>query len=306
MTEAAFEQPAKLPVWSTVVQSYVLTFKNLGWFVKMAWVWVVVFAGIVALIYWVHWPYQQMENVPGQSSWWHLILTIVISLFVASSIAVAWHRRMLLGDNVASAFYFRLDRTVINYFAWGAFFTFFWLAPVVLTLTTIDQWAAQEAATTATEGSSNNVPEEGSDEDLGSSGASVGAWLLEGGIWSAMLSVGFAVSAVFLYVPTRLSLVLPALALEQKEFSVHDSWRLSSGNFWRLYFGTTLALALPLLALVVSIELLGFSEFSKTRAWYVFDGCLTEVMTLVIGMTGITFLSLAYRHFVGMPAQPSA
>ena len=299
MAEATFEMPPKLPVWNTVVQSYVLTFKNLGWFVQMAWVWIVLFVAALAAIYWVSWPYQQVAKASGKFIWGEFLGPIPVSLLVGSSIAVAWHRRLLLGEDVASSAYLRIDRTVLIYFLWGALFTLFWLVPILLTISVIDG-LSQNAAPQASIDSTANSDTVVSNDEVPGFGTSPVELLLAAGFTIAILFGGTIAFSILFYIPTRLSLILPALALGRQKFAAGDSWRITSGNFWRLYIGTALAVALPLSSVLLSMIFLGFSEISSTRIWYVFDGCLTEVISLVIGMTGITFLSLAYRHFVGM------
>jgi hypothetical protein len=305
MAEETFEKPAKLPVWSTVIQSFVLTLKNLGWFVKMAWVWVIVFMAALAAIYWASWPNHQVATATGYFSWRGFLGTIPVSLLVGSSIAVAWHRRLLLGEDLASSTYLRLDRVVLKYFAWGALFTLFWLVPIAIPLIAIDQWATPTEAQLLTESPEAAVAEKPSGSVSGVTDSDPDSWMLNTPFFVAMFCVVFGAITIVSYVPTRLGLVLPALALGHQRFSFIESWHASSGNFWRLYLGTIVTIALPTLAVMMPMVVLELSEFSDTRLWYVFDNCLTEVLTLIIGMTGITFLSLAYRHFTGDPSSAS-
>ena len=119
MADATLVSPRpKLPVWSTVVQSYVLMYKNLGWFFKMAWVWLLVFALFLAGWCWAIWPEHQAA-LAAQKVTWAGLGTMPISTLVLSSIAVAWHRWLLLGEDVTQRVYFRLDHVVVKYFVFG-------------------------------------------------------------------------------------------------------------------------------------------------------------------------------------------
>lgn len=104
---------------------------------------------------------------------------------------------------------------------------------------------------------------------------------------------------------TRIWLILPALALGHYQFGIKDSWRVTAENFWRLFVGSILTFVpLMLLQMALDYSLGGFDD-PASRGAFIFQTLFYELFGIVISITGITFLSLAYRHFVGMDPLPS-
>jgi hypothetical protein len=311
MAEETFEKPAKLPVWSTVVQSYVLTFKNLGWFVKMAWVWLVVFLAVCVAVYWYAWPHFETAGTDKARAFLEAVAalpTSLLSVIIISSFAITWHRLLLLGETNKHRSHLRFDRTFFRYFGWVFLFSYIWLAPVVLPVVA-ELWLTQDVQSETDTSDHKEVAVPGANVDSAkptkkilieaSNNWGVG-WLRAG----AVILVIMALTIMLAYVPARLSLLLPAIALGHNLRPI-DSWRLTSGNFCRLFMGALLTAAV-LSFCFMSIELFIWSlSEPETRAAYVIQRCFQEFSNILVSMTGITFLSLAYRHFVGMPAQPS-
>lgn len=281
----------KLPVWSTVIQSYVLTYKNLGWFLKMAWVWLVVFALFLAGWCWAIWPEHQAA-LAAQKVTWSEFGTLPISTLVLSSIAVAWHRWLLLGKDVTQRAYFRLDKVVVKYFVFGWFMLLAVSLPLMPAMVAIaDLPDVPELSDTTPSADQSTAQEEAAGPSADSFKEAVFIPIALGG--------GILATALMLWVLTRIWLIMPALALGHHQFRIKDSWRVTAGNFWRLFAGSILTLV-PLMFLQMALDYsLGGFDDPASRGAFMFQTLFNEMFGILTSMTGLTFLSLAYRHFEG-------
>jgi hypothetical protein len=287
----------KLPLWTTVKQSYVLTFQNVGWFARMAWLWLLILLAVMAAFYWFYFPYRKETTTFDSSLFWDL-LALLPGLMVGSSLAVAWHRRLLANNTSPGHFFFRLDRTVFRYFGWATAFSMAVLLPWLLF------WAYVETSMPSSAPDPSVLAQE-ADPLATSQPPADGSFPIGAQDVLILLSGLFVLPAAFSYIPTRLTLLLPALALGHSGYGAGQSWRHTSGNFWRMYLGTALVFVAPLTAYLVLMVLLEPPIESMSRVQYVVSNCITELTTILIGMTSLTFLSLAYRHFTGLPQAAS-
>ena len=275
MAEAAPAEP-KLPFWKTLGEAYGVWFKNLPELIRVAWLWILVMAPIVALFMWWQAPVtmELMQNArvgkpdpnPALSALLHAI-NLIILLPVLSSIAVAWHR-LLLRNEHASSPYFRLDSVVIGYAV-----LFF----LITLLFTVPQYLNQAyLAMTLPQGATELSP------------AALGFQIV-----SSILIL------LAMFFGCRLFMVLPAKAVG-RDISFGTAWAATRRNSWRLFGGYMFSL-LPLAAIAGGIGywlLMGqASRGTATTVWTI----LTLLWPL-FGMVGVGFLSLAYRHFFERPA----
>jgi hypothetical protein len=318
MVDAQAARPPKLPVWQTVARCYILTLQNLGWFLKLAWPWLIVLTAIVAAISWYLWPAAEAAHAAGRIYWGDLI-TIFPSLFIASSLAVAWHRRLLLDEANGQRLYLRADKTVAKYVLWAFALSYIAFAPIFLGGPAYDYFVGSEQTAvgqhadvstevqpsdvkpeedaTAADQPSADVEGEPTVEDGEVEGQWPSAFDAIGAI--ALIGAAFLAFAVLGFIPTRLSLILPAIALSHSEFRARDSWRLTAGNFWRLFFASLLTVVPPaLFVLFLNWSISGWED-PKTQFQYILQACRIELLFLFVGMIGITLLSVTYRHFTG-------
>jgi hypothetical protein len=100
----------RLEVWRTVAESYALTFGNLGYLLRISWAWVVLMIPLslacYASIFWLEWRNSLFPDV---------LSALLFQPFLAS-IAVAWHRRLLVNEVWSGRVYLRLDGLVASYF----------------------------------------------------------------------------------------------------------------------------------------------------------------------------------------------
>lgn len=105
-----------------------------------------------------------------------------------------------------------------------------------------------------------------------------------------ILQVGISIPVY--YVISRLSLVLPAAAIDGRGLSFGWAWELSYGNGWRL---TVLVSLLPVLMDLV----LAIFPFSDSTLLLIVQG----VLWLVIGVVQIGLLSLSYKFLSNNDAE---
>jgi hypothetical protein len=99
-----------LKVWRTVVQSYAITFVYLGYILRVSRAWVALMIPL-SLTY-----HTSVFWLGRQTSLLADVLSTLLFLPFLASIAVAWHRRLLLNEVWSGRVYLRLDRPVAGYF----------------------------------------------------------------------------------------------------------------------------------------------------------------------------------------------
>jgi hypothetical protein len=110
-----------------------------------------------------------------------------------------------------------------------------------------------------------------------------------------------AAFAVFL----RLSLLLPARAVGDVNLTFKETWKRTRGNTWRLFWGTVACAWLPILAAqVVSFGFLapGMSTVEAFAIRMAVISPMLNVYHLLILPISIGFLSYSYLHFFGRNA----
>jgi hypothetical protein len=198
-------------------------------------------------------------------------------LFAGASVAVAWHRLMILnerpgtsGSNVATKTLWRYVIIAIAIFA-------------------IDILPALIIA----------LPETFLFADAAPARASVAMTLLI----ILLYIVGLAAAL-------RLSLLLPARAVENTSLTFAETWRRSRGNTWRLFWGIVATTTPPLLmaalipAIVTGVP--GSASFMNVASddfvtRMTIASMISAMYYLLILPIGIGFLSHAYRHFFEAP-----
>jgi hypothetical protein len=92
----------------------------------------------------------------------------------------------------------------------------------------------------------------------------------------------------------RLSVILPARALEAGQVTMKAVWQRTSWNFWRIFWGYMLSAAA---SIPFSLLLFAGCHVAAAGPWLLAASRLLNVVLVVPPM--LTFLSLTYRHFFG-------
>lgn len=281
---------AKLPVWRTVYDAHVITIENFLTLLRVGWVWVLLLAVTDAALHWFLWPWEEAAIAQGGSGSMSLLLlsTYVWTLFGAC-VAVPWHRLVLKGDVITAGGMWPLAKDIGRYISWALFLTLFILGPFLLALFAIE----------------TNLT--GSVDGLVADQSEVPAGATDPATWPCLICAGALLIPISLlaYVPVRLSLVLPAIALSRHDFGAGDSWRATRWSFWRLYLGYFLTMTATFVLLAFALSLTGLDEV-RTREIAVRDALIADTILFLAGMFTVTYMSLAYRHLVEDPATMSA
>jgi hypothetical protein len=178
------------------------------------------------------------------------------SLVIFSSIAVNWHRYILLDEITVSEKIFRLDRPVWRYAGRTLLIMLMTLVPVIIFSTVFIR----------------AVPN-----------------------LSLLLAVPFFVAGIYIM---RMSVSLPAIALERRDFGIGSAMQVTQGN--NLQFAALLALnALVLLAtfLVLAVILASVGSLNVTVA-RILAVVLSVPVNLFLSLFSVSLLSSLYGFFV--------
>ncbi len=87
------------------------------------------------------------------------------------------------------------------------------------------------------------------------------------------------------YIISRLSLVLPATAIDERDFTISSAWNISSGNSWRL------TLLVALLPFTIGLLLNFLPEYDS-----ILYSLITWSAWIIVGVIEIGLLSLSYSY----------
>jgi hypothetical protein len=264
----------QLPFWRTVGLSYSSYFHHFIDALRATWLWLAVVGAFPVLASWQHW--SSISEVMADLATGELpqmpISTAVVVLYgveyillwlAGVSIAVAWHRLMILNEQPGLSGRNVATKNLWRYVAMGiALFLIVFLPMAAILFPTF--YSQQPASL------------------LGSAAASVVAIVV--GI-PAML---------------RLSLLLPAQAIGNTGLTWSQTWSRTRGNAWRLFWGTVLTSLPPGLALRIVFWFLIRPELPSEAFAADVIVTVTDLLFLPIW---IGFLSHAYRHFFQAPLQ---
>ena len=184
------------------------------------------------------------------------LVIAALSLVIFSSIAVNWHRYILLDEITASEKIFRLDRPVWNYVGRTLLIMLATLMPVLV---------LSFAFVTA-------LP------NLG-----------------LLLAVPFFVAGIYIM---RMSVALPAIALDRKDFGISAALQVTQGN--NLQFAALLALNglilfATFLALGIVLSVVGSVNLTAAK---VLALVLSVPVNLFLSLFSVSLLSSLYGFFV--------
>jgi hypothetical protein len=281
----------KLPFWDAVSLAYSTYFRHFADALRASWLWLIVVATLTAVASWQQWSWmaRAMANMkPGvlpqvpKSTQVQVLLNLdyVLLLLAGVSIAVAWHRLMILherpglsGDNVATK---NLWRYVV---VGGALFLVMYL-PAAAVMFPAFYFLLPKTA---------GVP------------PPPGFFLL--------IPVIFVIYAIGMAVALRLTLLLPAQAIGDSGLTFRQTWNRTRGNTWRLFWGIVVTTIPPLLIAQIVFVLgigppnpyIGGGENFVVRMTAA--STIFMIYYLLLVPIGIGFLSHAYRHFFQAPLE---
>jgi hypothetical protein len=277
----------KLPFWRTVGESYRWGFGRVPEVIARYWPVLLAQAAVSLLLDWVAahaTPEDGLVNlatpnfsdifgepnlVVGIISWG----SIFISAIFAAVIAVPWHGLVLRGQPLSGSG-LTIDWRIIGYATWGFGITLPFLTCIPLLAFGIAQLTSEPG----TEVVHKND-----------------AWAIFYAGWLALF-VGIVTF-------TRLGIKVVAAGLRDPNGSLPAVWRGTKWSYWRIFWGSTLTLLPEILfsffaiyhGAVDAVE----EMWPSTAIWK----ATVTIITAILGLVPLTFLSLAYRHFVMTPPE---
>lgn len=272
---------AKLPLWNSICRSYSAWFTHFPDVLRISWLWLAVcglmswwqlswFGGVLANI--------KQGVAPQVSPQARALIYVaaVIWLLAAASITVAWQRRVVLGERPRLSGSNLFTGSLWRYVGVGLLIAIVAVLPALVLVLLLSSIALPIAW-------------------------ALGARAFAIGVVSAIVVVVLYV-AVFTVV-LRLSPVLSARSVGDLNPNFKETWRLTRGNTWRLFWGVVACTFVPLIVVQIVVALfLGLPGAQQLAA-----GVLsarfgaTNIVNIICYMLATpisaNFMALAYVHF---------
>jgi hypothetical protein len=289
----------KLPLGNTIALAYSTYVRNIPDVLRASWLWLALILPLTGVASWLRWsqvtgimaganaamPAHAVTDASRVTGTTVLDLAVsLIWLLAGVSIAVAWHRRIILGEHPGLSGSNVATKTLWRYVLTGidicAIIILLWLAIVVsIYLSSIF--------------STGGIPR------LTSSGY----------ITLFLVILVFHIAAYAAVV--RLSLLLPACAVGDLDLTFKQTWKRTRGNTWRLWWGIVACMVPPMLvSVIVFFILIGpprpdlfdsqARDLSGGEGYAVRVAAMNAIFMVYNLLTvpiWIGFLSHAYRHF---------
>lgn len=269
-----------LPLQKLIDDTYRLVWRYKGEYFKIAWCWLALAILVLFLFDYCGQALPAFKalqqktmsvKAPGDASQFmgspYPLLVILwgglrelVTIFFGVSVAVAWHRLILLKEQVHEPYYLRFDNVVRDYFLVASILMLIEFAPGFI------------AALLGT--------------------ASRTLLLLS-------IIVGMAGIVIAVNYTVRLTVILPARALGVKNIPFGEVLQRTRSNFWRLAIGPFIC-ALPVVLLMLGASfVLGVSpKVGNTPVTQALYSSLSTALYLgILAPFYLTFLSLSFRHF---------
>ncbi len=252
-----------LPVFDTVGQSISFAWNNVGMMVRLSWLWVIVVSIVSGVLIFVLFNTHSGAEEQLFTSTDALVgLVFVLVYFAAAySIAVGWHRALLLGER-PGAVNLRFGRREFGYFCYAIVIALICWLPAILVFFGF-VFVAE------------------SFDQNGSMKSVVGYVAVFVGLYVALMMIF-----------SRLFLVLPGTAVGDRRMSLTQSIRLTKGNTWRIFGGFMLV---TLLQIVPNI----LTEIAEHISNGVIGSVISIVLLLASLLISIAliFVALSYMSY---------
>jgi hypothetical protein len=278
----------KLPLWHTIRLSYSTYFHYFVDALRTSWVWLVVVGVLTGFASWQQFSWMATllarapRGMPPKAPTLSpepieavLLMNLdhVLVLFAGVSIAVTWHRLIILGERPGFSASNVTSKNLWRYIGVGLAIILVVALPVALIVAPMIYF----------------IPKPG--------GTPPPTWFF------ALIPVFMLLYCVAMAIMLRLSLLLPARAIGDLDLTFKQTWNRSRGNTWRMFWGIGACITPPLLlAQIVYLATIGFpipTTFGSEdfAARMTANSMVFVVYYLLILPIGIGFLSHAYRYF---------
>lgn len=254
----------KLPAGLCIRHAISSVRNNIGYAFRISWPWYVVLAivNIGVLLFSVYAAAGGIEVHPGVIVP-AILLLFLINMLAFASIAVNWHRYILLDQVPVGSELFRLDSLTWRYFGNILLIALIVAVALLLFLLLLQVFASLSTVT---------------------------------GIAAFFIGLaGVVLASISIY---RLSVKLPAVALGRRDFSLSHAWAASRGNKWPIFF---VILFQFFLAIGVAIAFLAL-DFALALIDPIVALIVSQLLQIFVGwllvILGITILTSLYGFFV--------
>lgn len=275
--------PPKLPFSDAASLAYSSYFRNLPQVLRACWLCLILAAAATALASWLQWswlstmlPGQESGRSPGAPA--RSLQTVLILLpqlllaFGGVSIAVAWHRYLILREQPPFSGSNVVTRALWRYILVGVVLFAIMVVPGRIASVTASQFSGSFASPPS-------------------------------GVFLPILSLGLLLYVAGAAVALRLAVLLPARAVGDDAVTITQAWRRTRGSTWRLFWGFVVTAVLPVLIANMLLVIV-----SPPTPWPDSTGedivlgmtiitTVSSVLYALILPVGVGFLSHAYRHF---------
>lgn len=260
--------PSKLPVISIVKEAFQGAYSHFNDMVRIVW--------LPTLLYVVINVYISQQTSGALEPSIFLIIAFIVSTFLWAMMAVAWHRRILIGETPTDLVYFKFGRREARFVLITIMLSLLFLPGILFLVMSVGL----------------------SSEDIQNIMAGVEPTLKPENVSGFYLLLGYVLFFLAFYFSVRLSLLLPSVAIGNG-VNAGQIINMSKGNFWRLLG----AIALSTLIVVIAVNLVSTVIASLSAAIGLGAGEITLIINIVVSLLAIfalvvnvAVLSIAYRH----------
>jgi hypothetical protein len=287
----------KLPLWRTIYRAYSIYLDNFLDVLRASWLCIAVAVPLLMIAQWIQlsWVLRAAAGVrrgfplqtpifppstpfpppPTPVGMMVLVYTAgLLALLAGASIAVAWHRHIILGERPGLS---GSNIVTISFWRYAAVgIAIFLVAFLPLLIFLLFAFFLAPFATSDVPYHPPKFP------------------FLEFALFLLLYLVAMAIML-------RLVLLLPARAAGNWSPTFRDSWNRTRGNTWRLFWGFVACIVPPgLLIQIFSLELFalnGFPTPADDVIRFVGIGAVLWAFYLLVTPIAVGFLSLSYLHF---------
>jgi hypothetical protein len=296
MSEIAVQSLPKLPLRGAISLAYAWFFQKFADVLRVSWLWLVLGGVLMGGVNWLQWSWmaaaiadaannsqahrEQPQIALPSGYGWLMLLAYLVFMLGTTSIAVAWHRRIILGeqpglsgDNIATTALWRYVGICVVFGLMCYLPILLASAPVLLVL------------------------------GLVAPGYQPSGVAITSAVLILLVFYIVAISIVL-----RLSVLLPARAVGDLALTFRQAWRRTRGNTWRMFWGLIACSLPPMIVLeiisLIVVSAIGLPKFVPGNGQVAVPALGLTIMstfmfviTLLIVPIYIGFLSQCYRHF---------
>lgn len=282
----------KLPLWDVANLAYTSYFRHFAALLRASWLWLLMITPVTAVAMWQQWSWlvaTVAHMIPGHPPldlrptgvWALMYLGNALTIFAGVSIAVAWHRMMILNERPGFSGSNIVTRNLWRYVLVGFLLCLIIILPSMTLMFPVFSFLMPRPAIAA------NFPAP---------------------FLASMFAI-FALNGVAIAIVLRLCLLLPARAVGDTRLTLKEVWQRTRGNTWRLFWGLVMTTFPPLL--LAEIAFVAVARFPRPGVATDEDVVIQMTVAstimmlyyLVVLPISVGFLSHAYRHFFQEPSE---